>query len=201
MDGGADRDARGGKPSGAHRAGIDGHRRVWHLAACDPAIRRLRDDLERAIHHTRLCPGHKDPAHQLRRAQLPLRARLARRRAHPWRERKSEPAAFHRNRPQGRRRPLSGRRGALGGGGRQRERVRVELLTELPHPARRQARYFTGPRGLLGCPRRGGRPPGAHLERQAGALGGCRHASRRLARSGRRSRRRRSRTRAARTGS
>ena len=77
-------------------------RRVRPLAAHDPALGRLRDDLQRALLHGHLRAGHEDPAHQLRRAQLPLRPRLARRRAHPRRERESGPAALHRDRPQGR---------------------------------------------------------------------------------------------------
>jgi hypothetical protein len=62
------------------------------VAAGDPALGRLCDDLERALHHGRLCARHENAADQLRCAQLPLRPRLAGRRAHPWRER--EPGAI-----------------------------------------------------------------------------------------------------------
>ena len=63
------------------------------------------------------------------------------------------------------------------------------LPAEVPRPARRQARDSSRPRDVLGCPRRGAGQPVAHLERQAGTLGGRRHAARRLARGLRRPRR------------
>ena len=63
------------------------------------------------------------------------------------------------------------------------------LPAALPRAGGRPARDSSRPRDVLGCQRRGAGQPGAHLERQAGALGGCGDAARRLARGVRRPRR------------